>query len=73
MILRLEGAHLLAQLIEQLTLHSFSLFFLLLLPLDVFAYLVFIQSNGTDTVPARPSVTPPIAAAQAFVLYMIAF
>ena len=41
-------------LIEQLALHCLSLLFLFLLPLDILAYLFFVQSNGAHTVAACP-------------------
>ena len=65
--MRLEGALFQVRfLIEQLSLHCLGLLFLLLLPLDIFPNLFFIQSNGAHTVPLRPQVTPPIIVAQDF-------
>lgn len=55
-------------LVEQPTLNGFNSLFSLLLPLDIFAYLVFVQADGADTVPSRPEVTPPVPAPQSLVL-----
>ena len=57
--MRLEGARLQAIFfIEQLSLHNFSSLFLFLLPLHMFPYLFFLQSNVTHTVPlARNALT----------------
>ena len=65
--MRLEGARFQDSfLIEQLSLHCFGLLFLLLLPLDVFPYLAFIQSNRAHTVPPSPTGDAPNIVAQDF-------
>ncbi len=55
-------------LIEHLSLHSFYLLFLPLLPLDILPYLFFVQAYRAHTVASRPQVTPLISSPKTLVL-----